>query len=216
MERRTLIIGSVTTLAAFLTRSAWAAGAKWTVKGDYIDSCSCDPTCPCIFGSPPTKRMCQGATYLGIEKGSYGDVNLDGVKILVVYHGGRWLEVIVDNATKKQTDAAAKLLPDLSAFFATPKDIVVKNAKITVEMRENIKIASDGIYMEIQPMKNAAGEIIRLQNLPADGFDGPKFYDHAQYTSLKLKHTSKDKDKRFKYSGTNGFTAKIDSTSDTK
>jgi hypothetical protein len=46
-------------------------GAAWSVKARYTDTCSCQATCPCFFGSPPTLGHCEGITLVGIETGHF-------------------------------------------------------------------------------------------------------------------------------------------------
>jgi hypothetical protein len=53
----------------------------WKVSGDLEEACSCDAACPCWFDSKPTKMNCSGGQVVFIEKGSYGDVPLDGLAI---------------------------------------------------------------------------------------------------------------------------------------
>jgi len=31
-----------------------SANPKWALKADYVDACSCDLTCPYLFGGSPT------------------------------------------------------------------------------------------------------------------------------------------------------------------
>jgi len=53
----------------------------WQMKGDLEESCSCDAACPCWWNSHPTKMNCSGTQVLFIEKGSYGDVPLNGLAV---------------------------------------------------------------------------------------------------------------------------------------
>ena len=53
--------------------------APWKVSGQLEEACSCDAACPCWFDSKPTKMTCGGGQVIFIEKGSYGDVPLDGL-----------------------------------------------------------------------------------------------------------------------------------------
>jgi hypothetical protein len=51
----------------------------WKITGQLEEACSCDAACPCWFNSKPTKMTCSGGQVLFIEKGNYGNVNLDGL-----------------------------------------------------------------------------------------------------------------------------------------
>jgi len=169
----------------------------WSVRADYTDTCCCQPTCPCLFGSAPTLEHCDGITLIEIESGHYGDVRLDGVKVLAVYRGGDWIKFYVtDKADKAQTEAAVKLLPTFEDFFAIENVLEVKNVPISVERSaERMMISTPNTTAEIE-------------NLPSPDFPAPPLLDHTQYRSVILKHEGEDK--QFEYSGTNGFTARIE------
>ncbi len=58
---------------------------KWSIKGDFIDSCNCNVVCVCNFpGSPPTDNHCRGMGVIHVREGRYGDVRLDGLTALFV------------------------------------------------------------------------------------------------------------------------------------
>ena len=121
MNRRSAALGilSLTLTAARITRphAELPQNAAWSVRAHYTDSCSCQPTCPCFFGSAPTLGYCEGVTLVEIESGHYGDVRLDGVKVLALYRGGDWMKFYVtDEADKAQTEAVVKLLPTFEEF----------------------------------------------------------------------------------------------------
>ena len=68
------------------------ATPSWNISGQYFETCSCDFVCPCILGqmtARPTKGSCTLAMTLQIERGSYGNVPLDGIAFIVlgVYAG---------------------------------------------------------------------------------------------------------------------------------
>ena len=59
----------------------------WHVSGQYYETCSCDFICPCVPGQmavSPTKGDCTFAMAYQIERGSYGDVSLDGLGFIVL------------------------------------------------------------------------------------------------------------------------------------
>ena len=209
-----LAVLSLSLTAACTTQSPDDEGLSqstaWSVKADYTDSCSCQPTCPCFFGSAPTLGHCEGVTLIEIESGHYGDVRLDGVKVLAVYRGGDWIKFYVtDEADKAQTEAAAKLLPTFEDFFAIENVLEVKNVPLSVERSaERMTIVTPNTTAEIEIMKGKNGKAIKIENLPSPAFPAPPLLDHTQYRSVTLKHEAEDK--QFEYSGTNGFTARIE------
>ena len=189
---------------------ALAQNPAWSVKARYTDTCSCAATCPCLFGSAPTHGYCEGITLVEIESGHFGDVNLDGGEVLAVYRGGDWIKFYVTNeADETQTEAALKLLPTFEEFFAVENILEVENVPIMVERSaESMKISTPNTLAEIEIMKGNNGKPIKIQNLPSPEFPAPPYLDHTQYRSVILKHDAEDK--QFEYSGTNGFTARIE------
>ena len=63
------------------------ATPAWQVSGQYYETCSCDFVCPCILGQmavTPTKGSCTFAMAFQVDRGSYGDVSLDGLGFIVL------------------------------------------------------------------------------------------------------------------------------------
>ena len=52
----------------------------------YLKNCNCDPGCPCDFNQYPTHGHCEGMAGMRVDKGNFGDVNLDGLAWGAVYH----------------------------------------------------------------------------------------------------------------------------------
>ena len=187
-----LAVLSLTLTAACTTQPPADEGLSqntaWSVKADYTDACSCQPTCPCFFGSAPTLGHCEGVTLVEIESGHYGDVRLDGVKVLAVYRGGDWIKFYVtDEADKAQTEAAVKLLPTFEEFFAIENVLEVKNVPISVERSaERMKISTPNTTAEIEIMKGKNGKPIKIENLPSPGLPGsvPSSITHSTVPSL--------------------------------
>src|SRR5260370_31648725 len=63
------------------------AQQKWTMRGQYMESCNCDYLCPCIYTNPQapvTYDHCTAGLVFCIDSGSYGDIALDGLKFALV------------------------------------------------------------------------------------------------------------------------------------
>ena len=148
MNRRSAVWGilSLIPVAARITqpRTELPQNGAWSVSARYTDTCSCQPTCPCFFGSAPTLGYCEGVTLIEIESGHYRDVRLDGVTVLAAYRGGDWMKFYVtDEADEAQTEAAIKLLPTFEEFFVSDNVLEVANVPITVERgAERIRIST--------------------------------------------------------------------------
>lgn len=185
---------------------------EWAIKANYTESCCCNPTCPCAFGSPPTLGHCDVVTLFEIEKGHYGNTNLDGVSIVMTSRFLEWIKYSVnDDATDEQAEAASKLI---TAVFGMADVKVLSSDKVPISIErtaDKVKFSVPSSTVEIEMMKGWGGKPIKIQNIPVQKFSWPLFEDYTQYKSIALSHQSEDK--KFSYTGTNGFTAKIDATS---
>ncbi len=96
------------------------AAPAWNISGHYCETCSCDFVCPCILGqmaARPTKGSCTFAMTMQIERGSYGNVPLDGVTFIVLGYTpeemgkGNWsVGLVVDErASAEQCEAVSSI-----------------------------------------------------------------------------------------------------------
>ena len=56
---------------------------QWRMRGDVMEACSCNVTCPCNFGGDPTQTPCEVALAWRIQEGNYGSVPLSGLNFAV-------------------------------------------------------------------------------------------------------------------------------------
>jgi hypothetical protein len=97
------------------------AEQKWTMHGEYMESCNCDYLCPCVYTNPQgpvTYDHCTAALVFRIDAGKYGNTQLDGLKFALVIRSGRvmadgnWVfaGVVDDNADEAQRQALAAIV----------------------------------------------------------------------------------------------------------
>jgi hypothetical protein len=94
------------------------AYVDWEIRGPKIGACSCDYGCPCEFMAKPTEGWCQGLEAHRIDRGHFGDVNLDGLVVGAWYRwpgpvleGGGIVQGIIDKrADARQVEALFKIL----------------------------------------------------------------------------------------------------------
>ncbi|MBC8240166.1 MAG: DUF1326 domain-containing protein [Alphaproteobacteria bacterium] len=90
---------------------------NWKLEGMYFEACNCDAACPCVFLSPPTTGECTVFIGWHIDKGIFGDTNLDGLSAARAVHTpGHMLEVewtaalyLDERASETQTDALTRI-----------------------------------------------------------------------------------------------------------
>jgi hypothetical protein len=206
MKKKMLILVLSIALMVFLTASSMAQ--EWSVKGNYTESCSCNPACPCVFGSPPTLGHCDASGLLEIKEGHYGDVNLDGITVLQTGSLGVWMMYYLsENATDEQVKAVEPLMSALFGF-GDMEILAIEKTPISIERsEEKVKFSGPVSTVEIELMKGKDGKPIKVQNLPA-----PYLTELMLYKSITNSHKSKDKE--FSYSGTNGLATTVDASSD--
>ena len=86
---------------------------KWSLEGEWINSCSCDSGCPCLFYSDPTSGHCDAMDAFHIRKGKHGKVKLDGLNAVMVskspgnFWKGNWTAALYldDKANTEQRTA---------------------------------------------------------------------------------------------------------------
>ncbi len=147
-----------------------AQDTNWRIMGKGISTDNCSIGCPCVLGEPPTHGRCQYTGILLIEKGYYGNVKLDNLKIAVGGAFGRSKEMgkeetdfvtyyIDTAATKDQKDALLKILTS-PTFSGKSEDIKVM--PITISGIENFGIVGK-IY------GGTIGDIAKIEISPVSG-----------------------------------------------
>jgi hypothetical protein len=96
---------------------------QWQLNGEYFENCNCDVVCPCLVStrpqltSMPTQGVCDVALAFHIDRGTYGDVRLDGLNVVLAAHApgpmgeGNWaVAAYIDGkADDRQTEALGSI-----------------------------------------------------------------------------------------------------------
>lgn len=149
---------------------------SWEIQGKELINCNCAYGCPCQFNALPTKGFCEAAGVIQIEKGHYGDVPLDGLKLGVLFkwpaaiHEGKGkLQPVVDaEANAAQRKALLKIMSGqesepfatmFSVFAATVEQVfdpifTTIKCEIDVDARRG-KVDVDGVFdITGEPIRN--------------------------------------------------------------
>jgi hypothetical protein len=201
-----LIVGTTT----------FAGAEDWAVKASFTDACSCNLSCPCVYGSPPTQGFCEGNGLVEVKKGHYGDVNLDGVSAVVTYHmggDGTWAKYYVsDKASDPQMKAMSKLIPAALGFLDGARVLTVEKAPVTAKRADSqVSFSVPASTAAIERVQGIDGKPIMVQHLPAKGFPSPEFIDYTLYKSVELTHSAANGG--FSHSGKSAHTSEIDASS---
>ncbi len=188
-----------------------AAQVQWHLSGDYFENCNCSVVCPCLISkaapltSRPTEGVCDVAAIFHVEKGSYGEVKLDGLNVALAIHtpgpmgDGNWAvgAYIDQRADEKQTEALGAIFTGAAggpmAAFAPliAKNLGAKKVPITYRVEGKKRSAEiPGILrMSVDPLPtlHPSGEMWANSGHPispdklafAVGGSGSTFTDHG-------------------------------------
>lgn len=148
----------------------------WEIQGSELINCNCAYGCPCQFNALPTTGSCEAMGAIAIDKGHYGDVRLDGLRIAVVFqwpgaiHEGKGkCQPIVDaKANPQQREALLKIMsgqdtePFATMFsvFASTLEKVFDPIFTTIEYEVDVdarrgKVSVDGVFdLTGEPIRN--------------------------------------------------------------
>jgi hypothetical protein len=90
----------------------------WYIEAVSFGNCNCDWCCPCQFESLPTQGNCRGFEAFEIERGHFGDVRLEGLRVVLLYAwpgpifqgNGEMQAVIDERADAEQRQALLTVL----------------------------------------------------------------------------------------------------------
>ena len=149
---------------------------SWEIQGSELINCNCAYGCPCQFNALPTKGNCEAMGAIAIDKGHYGDVRLDGLKIGVVFHWpgpihegkGKCQPIVDAKASAQQREALLKIMSGqdtepfatMFAVFATTMEKVFDPIFTKIEYSVDIdarrgKVSAEGVFeLEGEPIRN--------------------------------------------------------------
>src|SRR3954453_9871446 len=101
---KALILGGLL-LAPTLAQAAAteAASTPWRISGDLSEACTCSVPCTCNFGQGPSpSHTCWALFSLDIQKGRYGKIKLNGLKLAGAAAEKGFVAYLDDRATPEQ------------------------------------------------------------------------------------------------------------------
>ena len=131
-------------IVMFLSVSSVAfSGPAWSIEGEYFEGCTCNPGCPCLFGSVPThNKTCKISGVFHIQKGTYGQYTLDGQTVigitdLTASADKNWIVFYINDKTASavQKNALLDIFQNHVFGFAhvPPERITVRYVPIQIE-----------------------------------------------------------------------------------
>jgi hypothetical protein len=174
----------------------------WNISGQYVETCSCDFVCPCILGQMavrPSKGSCTFAMAMQVERGSFGEVPLNGLTFIVLgmtpeeMGKGNWSVglVIDERATAAQRDAITAIASGAAGGPMAPLSGLI--GKFLGAEQAPIRIEQDGKKFTV-----TAGKLVDMAGEGAMGIDPnatePMYLEntgHPVSSRLAVAHASK-------------------------
>ena len=174
----------------------------WNISGQYVETCSCDFVCPCILGQMavrPSKGSCTFAMAMQIERGSFGDVPLNGLTFIVLgmtpeeMGKGNWSVglVIDERASAAQRDAITAIASGAAGGPMAALSGLI--GKFLGAEQASIRIERDGRKFTV-----TAGKLVEMAGEGAMGIDPnatePMYLEntgHPVSSRLAVAHASK-------------------------
>ena len=158
----------------------------WKLKGEFIETCSCNMLCPCWFGVKELMVMdqgwCGGPMLMRIQEGNSGGVDLGGNLLILVpffpgptlFDGNATARLYIDDGATE--DQRKELEPIMQGKIGGPMEILAsfvstwlstQPTKINIQEQDGILEATVGNYGQIksQRLKNEAGQPMTMQNV---------------------------------------------------
>ena len=143
--------------------------ADWKLEGTVLVACNCDYGCPCNYNALPTTGDCEAGWTWHIERGTYGDVPLDGLTLALfadwpgaIHEGnGKAMAFIDEQGDDAQREALETLVRGEQGgpwglFINTYELLNVHSVSFDLELAEHrsrLRIA-DFVDLQMEPIAN--------------------------------------------------------------
>ena len=157
----------------------------WSIRGDYVEACSCDFLCPCVpknLTTPASNDFCKVTLGYEVHEGQFGDLDLKGVKFIVVAQtpaimaDGNWaVGLIIDqDASDAQVEVVtaiasgqaggpmgglAPLIGEFRGIERHPVELSVEGEKRSLRVPGLVDQTVEGV-----PSASEPGEYVCLDN----------------------------------------------------
>lgn len=176
---------------------------KWKIEGEFFDSCSCNVGCPCQFGSDPTLGHCDAAVIWHIKNGNYGNVELDGLSVVLAGHvpahplKGNWTVALYvdEKASEKQREAittifggqAGGMFANLSTLIGNIVGVKYVPINVKIEGRKRSVTIPNILDVDMEAFVNPATPDKEVQVVNGIWTESPGF-PQTQGKSSKSKY----------------------------
>ncbi|NUN23701.1 MAG: DUF1326 domain-containing protein [Candidatus Jettenia caeni] len=223
---RYLLPGVISAILLCSISSTLWAGPSWSIEGEYFEGCTCNPGCPCLFGSEPThNKTCKITGVFRVLKGNYGQHNLDGQTVigitdLTATPEKNWIVFYINDkaASAIQKNALLDIFKNHVFRFGKvpPERITVRYLPIQVESSEWRKRAevANRLSLDIE-LLHGQGDPGKPTQIVNKNFTlWAKEFDLTLDMGKAVNHRFHEDNQEWNYDGRSGFATKFHFTSD--
>ncbi|MCF6159410.1 MAG: DUF1326 domain-containing protein [wastewater metagenome] len=218
---RYVIFGAIFAIMSGFVSHTTLAGSAWSVEGEYFEGCTCNPGCPCLFGTEPThNKTCKIAGVFHIHKGNYGQHSLDGQTVIGITDftatpDRNWVVFYINDKTASavQKNALLDIFQNhVFSFAKVPQErITVRYLPIHVESSEWHKKAEvpGRLLLDIELIRGA-GDVNKPTQIVNKNFSiWAKEFDLTLDMGKAVTHRFQEDKYEWNYDGRSGFATKF-------
>ncbi|MCF6156549.1 MAG: DUF1326 domain-containing protein [Candidatus Brocadia sp.] len=216
MKSRYVLAGFLGIIMSFGVSNAIFAGPDWSIEGEYFEGCTCNPGCPCLFGSEPThNNTCKITGVFHIKKGNYGQHTLDGQTVigitdLTARPDKNWIVFYLDEkAAAVQKNALLDIFQnDVFGFAKVPPErITVRYVPMHVESSQWRKkaIVTNNLTLDVELLRGAGNPDKPTQIVNKNFSIWAKEFDLTLDMGKAVSHRFQEGNQEWNYDGRSGF-----------
>ncbi|MFQ5965572.1 MAG: DUF1326 domain-containing protein [Candidatus Scalinduaceae bacterium] len=213
--------GSMVVIMFFSIYGSVFADLTWSIEGEYFEGCTCNPGCPCLFGSEPTHNStCKITGVFHIHKGKYGQYNLDGQTVigitdLTASQSKNWIVFYINK--KGSSGAHGKALLDIFkshvfGFAEVPSErITVRYLPIQIESsewRKKVSVA-DNLTLDVEILRGKGDPDKPTQIVNKNFPIWSKEFDTTLDMGKAVTHRFHEGNQEWNYDGRSGFATRF-------
>lgn len=215
-RHRYLFAGFIVSIMLFGFAHAVVAEPAWLIEGEYFEGCTCNPGCPCLFGSEPThNKTCKISGVFHIKKGNYGQHTLDGQTVigitdLTARPDKSWIVFYIDEkAAAMQKNALLDIFQNHVFGFAKvpPERITIKYVPIHAESSSWRKKASvaGNLTLDVELLHGTGAPDKPTQIVNKNFSIWAKEFDMTLDMGKATTHRFQEGSQEWNYDGRSGF-----------
>ncbi len=217
MWRSKYLFSGIVAVILFLGVSrAVFADPVWSVEGEYFEGCTCNPGCPCLFGSEPThNKTCKITGVFRIQKGNYGQHSLDGQTVigitdLTARPDKNWIVFYLDEkATAVQKNALLDIFQNhVFGFAKVPQErITVRYVPIQAESFpwQKKAVVAGNLTLDVELLHGAGNPDKPTQIVNKNFSIWAKEFDMTLDMGKAVTHRFQEGNQEWNYDGRSGF-----------